>query len=200
MSKQEHSQSNTVEMTSLPNSLDSNMDLSESLEDGNEDGSEDQDDQTNSSSNNSSSDESPPSQDQSPISVKFSYTQAKVISPNKNQEVSIDYGSQDVEKDGTCRVKVQTTTTNGSQEVSPDEINGNLVHSTITVSSLQVQVTTNGSQELLGGNNNGSQEIFVNGVTEISVTLSRENSNERRNLKRKQGSVEEEVGKEKKFK
>ncbi|XP_077341524.1 uncharacterized protein LOC143986979 isoform X3 [Lithobates pipiens] len=167
--EQEHSQSNTVEMTSLPNSLDSNMDLSESLEDGNEDGSEDQDDQTNSSSNNSSSDESPPSQDQSPISVKFSYTQAKVISPNKNQEVSIDYGSQDVEKDGTCRVKVQTTTTNGSQEVSPDEINGNL-------------------------------EIFVNGVTEISVTLSRENSNERRNLKRKQGSVEEEVGKEKKFK
>ncbi|XP_073484837.1 uncharacterized protein [Aquarana catesbeiana] len=191
--EKEYSLSNTVEMTSLPNSLESDMDLSESLENGNKDGSEDQDSQTNSSSNNSSNDESPPSQDQSPVSVKLSYTQVKVISPN-NKEVSFDYGSQDLEKDGSCRVKVQTTT-NGRQEVSPDEINGDLV------SSLQVQVTTNGSQELLGGKNNGSQEIFVNGVTEISVTLSRENSNEnRRSLKRKQGSVEEEEGKEKKFK
>lgn len=199
--EKEYSLSNTVEMTSLPNSLESDMDLSESLENGNKDGSEDQDSQTNSSSNNSSNDESPPSQDQSPVSVKLSYTQVKVISPN-NKEVSFDYGSQDLEKDGSCRVKVQTTT-NGSQEVSPDEINGNPVHRPValSVSSLQVQVTTNGSQELLGGKNNGSQEIFVNGVTEISVTLSRESSNEnRRSLKRKQGSVEEEEGKEKKFK
>lgn len=138
-----------------------------------EGGNEEGNDGQDDTSYNDSSGEGPPTRVQSPITVHVSVVQVQVKSADGSPEVSSDYGSQE---DASCRGQ-----------------------SPITV---KVRTTsTTGSPEASANSNNGSHEFVLNGETKICLTLSRENSDEKRSkMKRRTESQEEEGIKEKKIK